>query len=568
LNRDSLQTTAVFARQEEIDVVVFVASAENHLTLSAKEFLFNASQEKAYLFVVVNKYDHIRNKEKCRKNILEQIKQLSPRTYEDADDLVHFVDSAAALQPYTANPAFDDLESALRSFVLVKRSKSKLQPVTTYLQNILSDVQLLSTANSIVANHELQQARLELSHSRPILEKLRASRETLDESLEAAEEDNISLAVNKTKSILINALDRVGQGSLAVPNSPIQLPSYPGFFGIWEYARDIRKALLVSIDAAVKLAEDEARIITTQGVEQIQALQETYLPEGVERSRKVFVPEAMFSINRRGAKGANRKRYTVVAGGTQGLGIGLTARPELLETTFFDLFDVNHQFMIYFPNSKSSSSSSSPLAWDTQDIDEDEGPSPTALSVFSLGLGALTMVGGQAIGARGLIEAILRLGDLFSSESSKKWVAPVLCVTTLGLGVYLVFELPSTIPRTVGRRVRLQVLRAHRLQYQQTTTPTTYVGGVQLSQRSLAYSHPGFVEGHGERVGKETRKVLKLKAFDIKKRYLAALEERQKEVRVGEELETKAQSAMRWFEGVGKRVEVIKGEIKLEELVA
>ena len=65
LNRDSLQTTALFAQQEEIDVVVFVVSAENHFTLSAKEFLSTASKEKAYLFIVVNKYDDIKNKEKC-----------------------------------------------------------------------------------------------------------------------------------------------------------------------------------------------------------------------------------------------------------------------------------------------------------------------------------------------------------------------------------------------------------------------------------------------------------------------------------------------------------------------
>jgi mitofusin len=84
LNRDSLHTTAVFARQEEIDVVVFVVSAENHFTLSAKEFLETASNEKAYLFIVVNKYDQIKNKEKCRRLVLEQIKDLSPRTYEDA----------------------------------------------------------------------------------------------------------------------------------------------------------------------------------------------------------------------------------------------------------------------------------------------------------------------------------------------------------------------------------------------------------------------------------------------------------------------------------------------------
>ena len=49
LNRDSVKTIAVFARQEEIDVVVFVVSAENHFTLSAQEFLKTTSNEKAYL---------------------------------------------------------------------------------------------------------------------------------------------------------------------------------------------------------------------------------------------------------------------------------------------------------------------------------------------------------------------------------------------------------------------------------------------------------------------------------------------------------------------------------------
>lgn len=38
LNTDSVKTTAVFARQEEIDVVVFVVSAENHFTLSVSFF--------------------------------------------------------------------------------------------------------------------------------------------------------------------------------------------------------------------------------------------------------------------------------------------------------------------------------------------------------------------------------------------------------------------------------------------------------------------------------------------------------------------------------------------------
>ncbi|KAJ2967760.1 hypothetical protein NUW58_g10373 [Xylaria curta] len=53
LNSDTTKTTAIFARQEEIDVVVFVVSAANHFTQSAKEFIWAAAAEKAYIFMVI-----------------------------------------------------------------------------------------------------------------------------------------------------------------------------------------------------------------------------------------------------------------------------------------------------------------------------------------------------------------------------------------------------------------------------------------------------------------------------------------------------------------------------------
>lgn len=95
LNSDSLKTTAVFARQEEIDVVVFVVSAANHFTLSAKEFIWNAAHEKAYIFIVVNGFDNIRDKARCERMILQQVANLSPRTFKESSELVHFVSSNA-----------------------------------------------------------------------------------------------------------------------------------------------------------------------------------------------------------------------------------------------------------------------------------------------------------------------------------------------------------------------------------------------------------------------------------------------------------------------------------------
>ena len=156
LNMDSLQTTAVFARQEQIDVVVFVVSAENHFTLSAKEFLWNAANEKAYLFIVVNRFDNIKDKERCRAQVLRQIAKLSPATYQDAADLVHFVSCQSIVDdpesPHILD--FERLESSLRTFVLEKRARSKLAPVKTYLRNVLDDVTIIATSNKDYADEE------------------------------------------------------------------------------------------------------------------------------------------------------------------------------------------------------------------------------------------------------------------------------------------------------------------------------------------------------------------------------------------------------------------------------
>ncbi|KAH7919469.1 hypothetical protein BV22DRAFT_1022955 [Leucogyrophana mollusca] len=531
LNRDSLKTTALFTRQEEIDVVVFVVSAENHFTLSSKEFLWNASNEKAYLFIVVNKYEQIKNKEKCRRLVLDQIKQLSPRTYEDAEDLVHFVDSAAALRPYTANPAFDDLESSLRSFVLVKRSKSKLQPASTYLSNLLSDIELLVGANAIVAQSDLDRAKDDLNRVKPVLEKMKSGRDNLEDGLETVEEEGVEKASRRTKEMLSLAVERVGQGLLGVDHSSISMPSYPGLLRVWDYARDVRKALLASLDMAVRMAEDEARDTTSTGVKKIGQLGETHLPEGVERSRRVFMPEAMFAA-RPGKKGGVRRRSStggaIVAGGIHNLGIGLAQRGDMLESSLLDIFDVQHHLWMHFGDGKS-------------DLNLDDETSTTALSVLSVGVGAMTMVGGQTFGARGLIDGVMRISDLFGNETARKWAAPVVGAFVVGATAYFILELPNSIPRTIGRRIRTSLTRVED----------------NASESEL------FVNAHPGRISRETRKVLRLGSWDLRERFRAAMDERSKEVSSAEEMARKAKKALDYFRGVEKKTSAIRDDAEL-----
>ncbi|THH12864.1 hypothetical protein EW146_g7288 [Bondarzewia mesenterica] len=517
LNRDSVKTTALFARQEEIDVVVFVVSAENHFTLSAREFLLNASNEKAYVFIVVNKYEHIRDKAKCRRLVLEQIKQLSPRTYEDADDLVHFVDSASVPGTSSTSDSFGNLEASLRSFVLVKRSKSKLHPASTYLSHLLSDIDLLVGTNAIVAQAELDRAKEDLNRARPVLEKMQNGREALEDGLEAVEEEGAKKTRAKARQMLTDALDKVGQGLLGAEKSMVKMPSFPGLLGIWDYARDVRKALLASLDSAVKLAEDEARVMTTDGVNKISKLGDEHLPEGIERSRRVFMPEAMFSVrNGAGKDGRRKSRRTshgaIVAGGMHGLGIGLAQRSDLLEPTFLDLFDVHHQFWVHFGDEKEGNG-------------EEE----------------------SAVGARGLVEGVLRIADLFGNESARKWAAPVVGACVVGLTAYFILELPSTIPRTIGRRIKRSLTKPEE--------------GQEANEEAL------FVNAHSTRVSRETRKVLRLASWDLKERFRAAMEERGKEVKGAEEMEKKASKAAAWFQEVEKRTSDVREQAGLVSLV-
>ena len=95
---------------------------------------------------------------------------------------------------------------------------------------------------------------------------MKSVQESLDSGLESIEDEGVSTATAKTKASLSLALDRVAHGMLGIEGAGVTMPTYPGLLGVWNYARDVRKALLLSLDMAVTLAEDDARIVTSDGV--------------------------------------------------------------------------------------------------------------------------------------------------------------------------------------------------------------------------------------------------------------------------------------------------------------
>lgn len=324
LNADSVKTTALFARQEEIDVVVFVVSAANHFTLSARDFIFNAAREKAFIFMVVNGFDNIKDKNRCEQMILKQVSTLSPATHKESSELVHFVSSnaipvAPPLHPEaTASSSggggsdpgndppkdneddgqgtdakreepgtpqskdkgkerekirdFEELEASLRRFVLEKRARSKLAPAKTYLLNVLGDLNNLASVNKEVAESEIDRVSKELQKLEPVFQQSKKARQEAGEEAERTIDRTVSEIYTRTRSLLNETIAKVGESELGI--------EYTGLFGAYQYAEEIKEAIIEDISRNVYECEEHAREETANGVNAIKDLGSLHLGEG------------------------------------------------------------------------------------------------------------------------------------------------------------------------------------------------------------------------------------------------------------------------------------------------
>ena len=537
LNRDCIKTTANFARQEEIDVVVFVVSAANHFTLSAKEFILQAGHEKAHFFIVVNRFDQIKDKQKCRRIVMEQIKQLSPESYAEAKDLVHFVDSAKVAMGCSEgdegaeemDQAFAHLEQSLRSFVLVNRSKSKLGPAQTYVTKLLADVEVLASTNSIWSTQKRDAARAEINRIKPVLADLQKCSSSIEDTLLTVEEDVSDKASTRSRAAMDTGLARVGRGELAVPAESLQMPTYPGMLGAFDYAKALRKVYLSSLDLAVNLAEQDTRKLTTEGVERILAIADRDLPSDVERSNRVFNSSAMFTA--RNSKLGRRQS------GIQAVGLSLATQGQLCEVNLSDIFDIQHHIFLarsHLPSSAQTSSSRELIPHVSE---------MTGVGAASLAVGAFTL-GGKALGINAMIDGIVRISDLATNPLTQRWIGPAIGILAVGAVGYIIYDLPQSIPRNVGRSIQSTLLASS-------------------GQGGDAESTP-FAEYHAQRLGKESRKVLRLIAFDTRERFNGAVNQRKDLVRESEKVEKAAREALEFFAGVETRVEEIRGIVNVK----
>jgi mitofusin len=422
LNADSIKTTAVFARQEEIDVVVFVVSAANHFTESAKNFIFSAAREKAYIFMVVNGFDTIRDQQRCQQMILKQVQGLSPATFKESSELVHFV-SSNAVPMLAAGPSspgdgdgdddhsdkgkgkgkeaekvrdFEDLEASLRRFVLEKRARSKLAPAKTYLLNVLGDVHNLATINRDVAQAELDRVKREMEVLEPEYEESLKARTEAGESVERMVEETTSEVYAYTRDTVNNSISKVGEQDFGI--------EYPGFLSAYQYAEDIRDSMLHEISETVRLCEEHARTEAVQGYNAIKNVGVLHLGNKLYAD-VMFRPERMF-----------RKQVHALA------------RQVDIDIDVWDFFDVAS-------------------LWDRQ-----EKMAGTGMAVTVAG-----MIGGRMIGGVGWLDGALGAAKIMGSHNLRRLIIPGL-LAGVAIGVsYILTSIPKSLPHRLNAKLATQL---------------------------------------------------------------------------------------------------------------
>ncbi|KAI1094390.1 hypothetical protein F5B19DRAFT_55361 [Rostrohypoxylon terebratum] len=423
LNSDTTKTTAVFARQEEIDVVVFVVSAANHFTQSAKEFIWAAAAEKAYIFMVVNGYDLIRDKERCQKLILDQVYGLSPRTFKESSELVHFVSSNAI--PTAPSPPggpdgggsgsssgggddpnddpkgkgkdkekvedFKKLEQSLRRFVLEKRARSKLAPARTYLLNILNDLHVLANVNNEIAQSEFDRVVGELEEIEPQLESSRKAIAAVGDDADHTIEETCKDIYDHTRASLNSAIASASESNLGVP--------YHGLFYAFDYAEEIKEAMLSRIAESVASCEDYARTRAVDGVNVIKQLGILHL--GNEYHDLNFRSDVMF----------RRKR-------------DMLAKQVDVPTELTDFVD-----------------------WSSL-LQRQEKMAGTGMA-----LTVATAIGGRLVGGMGWMDHTINAMKIIGSDNLRKLIIPGIVLAAVSAAAYVIQQIPNSLPHRLNSKI-------------------------------------------------------------------------------------------------------------------
>jgi len=326
--------------------------------------------------------------------VLEQVAHLSPRTHQDAKELVHFVSSNAVIDGEVPEKVkeFENLEQSLRSFVLEKRARSKLAPAKTYMLNLLGDLETLAQVNKDVTTAELEKVVKEIEEITPAFEECIKTRVEVSEEVDRTIEETARDIYNHSRSIIGSTIEHIDDAPVV---------AYSGLLSAYAYAEATKRTMLEHIEASVIESEGYCRKQTTQSVASINGLGLLHLDS--EYVTKTFTPEGMFS---RRSRNDQAKRTINV------------------DIDLFDFFDFEHQEKVI-------------------------GGS-TALTLA-------TVATSQLWSAHSWFDGLWKAINVVGVKNSRKLILPALIIAAIAGGAYMASDVPGAVPRQLAKKIRAEV---------------------------------------------------------------------------------------------------------------
>jgi mitofusin len=201
----------------------------------------------------------------------------------------------------------------------------------------------------------------------PLIEASQKARAEVSDDIDRTIETTCKDIYDHTRSTLNHAIVQAADEDLGVP--------YPGLLNAFQYAEDIKEAILSQISASVTTCEEHARRKTVEGVSSIKQLGLLHL--GDEYTDLSFRPDVMF----------RRKRDVL-------------ARQIDVETELWDFFD-----------------------WSTIMQRQEK------LAGTGMALTVATAVGGRMVGGFGWVDGALGAVKVVGNNNLRKLIIPGVIVT-------------------------------------------------------------------------------------------------------------------------------------------
>jgi len=258
--------------------------------------------------------------------------------------------------------------------------------------NILNDVNVLATVNSEVAQSEFDRVNKELQELEPQLESSKRARAETSEKIDQTIEETCKDVYDHSRSTISSAIAHAGDGNLGI--------HYPGVFGAFKYADDLKEAMLSQIAASVVQCEEHARTKTVSGVNMIKQLGILHL--GSEYENLNFKSDVMFQ----------HKKHAL-------------ARQVDIATEFWDFVD-----------------------WST--LLQREEKAGMALTVAGV-------VGTGVISGYGQMNIALRAAQLLGSDNLRRMIVPGVVAAAVAMAFYVLSQIPHSLPHRLNAKISAQL---------------------------------------------------------------------------------------------------------------